>query len=1272
MILEGIRLRRKRIFIIIILIALAGCAALYLMASSVLKTFNDPRLIASFLQQKLGAPVEIKKVTTSYTGKLVLKGVRVNQPAELNEEGEFLVIPEVVIRFQPWKVLANPSLESADRIDLIEPTLTLTPRLIDWFAARYGKEGALEAMPPLSVRSGSLDMTVGAEAYPLFFREMRGKASVKKGGLEFRFRGKAEDLVESWEVSGIAGPGAHREVQVAIHAMGLEKIGERIGRKDLPLEGKAEITASMSGTGQPLWKGSISIDRAKLGKVEVAGITSQFVQSAEKTEIPQCTVKLFGGGFKGSGELRQVKSASSLRIKGDFLDISLEEVRRIWDRIPLRGNVSGSLSVELTPAKVTSEGTFLMKEGTLFSSTSFERLEGGYCLTPQGVILKNTTMKTEVGNLTLAGTLKKDRFRLTVGCRELNLKKPLEELKSLKVAPGGTVKGVLEGTIDNTVFEGSAEVPSLTVGEKMIGKVALQGSLIIKGTTVRFSDLALALGKEHLALSGTLTRDEKKRLHLSLPAISPSLVEAFSPVPFSGYVKLDADTMNLALEGDKTSMKGTLEAGKGALAGMAFKNISLSFEGGGEKPLALKGTVACQEPLQLEGTLDKDKADLSFATKKCSYQDMELRAARLVVHQAKGSFRGELEAEEIKTGKELFRDPKITFSQEVAGHTTLGGSMAWHGQVMELSGLLSRASQEVRFSHDSFPLGAFSTGHEKAPLEGRAKVEIICRKDKESLRTLVKLASDSLVAGGRKLPPLSSLFTVKDEVLEFSLLRLMGRKSPLDFTGTLSLKNNRAALKAALKDYDLAELSDMLGPSSASPPQSPPAANAPAAIAGKITGTLSMSGPLEKPEMAFEGTATGLGFQDLALGGGKVRFTLGGPTLSGEFTPQAPSVCLASLMGKGKGELSRLLGEGWKEMRLSFSRRDKEALTVRGEALHEVLGKTLFSGVVKDKGWDFTIEPEKFSLESLQFAKPEISLSHDGEKLAGTISAPSGRLQEMAVASPRFTFRESQGGGLAFSGSCRLEGSEASVEGESAGGALSAVVKFPEMDLKSSGFFPLKDDRLSGKAAVEVRINEGKEKSRKVVVSSESLKWDGKKLPRLTLEGEEKKGLFFISALRVHFEDGPLFLAGNVSPEKQSLMLNGKIEGNSIPMLVDRLGGTMPDIQGNLQGALSLSGPLKKPDFSYDGRVLNLVYQGKELGDGTLRLSGNSDGMKGRLDLDKKPKLQVGISQANVEVSYYFTLEGTPKNPVVKPHATDTKLHVSPSVIWNLFRAGTY
>ena len=200
-----------------------------------------------------------------------------------------------------------------------------------------------------------------------------------------------------------------------------------------------------------------------------------------------------------------------------------------------------------------------------------------------------------------------------------------------------------------------------------------------------------------------------------------------------------------------------------------------------------------------------------------------------------------------------------------------------------------------------------------------------------------------------------------------------------------------------------------------------------------------------------------------------------------------------------------------------------------------------------------------------------------------------------------------------------------------------------------------------GDGTLKATLPQVNEKSLRFSFQSENLYWAKKKLPPdQSLMQSRKRAFSSFSALRIFTGTTPILLAGTINLDTQTCALNGNIEEASLPTLIDLAGGKAPDLQGNLSGRLTIQGDLKKPEFHFDGRVLKIVYKGRNRGDGTLKVGGTSQAINGRLDLDKPPGFKEGIAQANVEMSYYFLIEGTAKDPIIKPQTTGAETQCQP------------
>ncbi|MDQ7827070.1 MAG: hypothetical protein RDV48_30010 [Candidatus Eremiobacteraeota bacterium] len=376
---------------------------------------------------------------------------------------------------------------------------------------------------------------------------------------------------------------------------------------------------------------------------------------------------------------------------------------------------------------------------------------------------------------------------------------------------------------------------------------------------------------------------------------------------------------------------------------------------------------------------------------------------------------------------------------------------------------------------------------------------------------------------------------------------------------------------------------------------------------------------------------------------------------------------IASLLrADRKGSLTDALKGGWKEMSITLSQKGGAPLEFRGKTLHTLLGKILFTGKMGKRSREMTFSLRQVSFATLTLMEPELRLKENGESLTGSLSSKTGKMEEFLLVAPHFAFEAHDG--LAFTGNCIIFDSNATISGKCSAESMHYTVKIPSFNLKNLSTFKIREDNLSGVGYLKATIIQGNEKSLFFSLESENLYWAKKKLPRISLDGEQKKGILLISALSIFTGTSPILLEGAINIEKQTCALNGRIEEASLQALIDMAGGKAPDLQGRLSGGLDIMGELKKPEFHFEGRVLQLVYKGKDMGDGTLKVSGTSQAINGRLDLDRPPGLRAGIAPANVEMTYYVLIGGTVKDPVFKPQTTGPRLTVNPGGIWKFFQ----
>lgn len=1285
--------------IVILLIAISLAAVLIVKARSYLATLNDPGVFSEILSHELGCPVTVGKVKMSLAGRLTLYEISATSPESKAGNHEFLFIPRLEIHFNLWKTFRSPGIECADSVEVVEPRLILESGLIDWLKKRFEeRQLARGKIPTIAIKSGSLKLALERSNWT--FQRIQGKIAKKGDAFTYGLKGSSDDLSERWDIKGDyqsggaavssqEGPGSTEaanksggtgSVKLFVNDLNLASYGEMFGETE-PVEGRVMLEAESSDLSN--WKGTVKSKGITARKTRVTKLSAAFTSAKDNLEISALSFDLYDGKFQGSGKATLSKDSQALQISGSFSDIS--STKALSKDIPLKGKVSGTVEVKGSGKKLMAGGTFGIGKGS-YSETRFQSVQGGFSYTPSLISLKKVVAVTGDGQFTIDGAVKGKTFEMKISCPSFTGKESLKDLCDVTLPPeGGVLKCYVKGTVDAFTAMVDAQLTSIRFGSRDLTNVRIKGTINVDRQNYSFEGLELLIGDRHFPLFGSITKG--KETHIILEKLSAGILEPLTGLPIEKYLSTEGMTLDV-VEKEK-SLSGEITAGKGHIRDYPFSGMKIEIHQASGGATTFSGNVAGKEPIRISGKSEHEVTELSASASRFEMKGIALQSPLLSIIIKEGKTSGELAAKLMSLGKDNVDSPRIKFEEKAKESYELTGALAWNKNPFAITGTMNSKATDLtlvceKFKTESLQTGSGDTkpggdGDKKSPASGDKKPPAGDGRDKAgsgdghfsgvaSVKVkahfagneksyAINLASSDLAYGDRKFPPLEASISTQDDKIVFNSLVLKTKEGALTLTG--SMKDDALYLESSLKEQSLDSLSSLMEKESSS-----------GGVRGRLTGKLILKGSPTNLSYSFNGAGANMFIKDLKLGSGSLSLSGTGKAFSGTFAPQQPDMLIASLMkSSGKGELSELMGHGWSKMSITFSEKDKNTMSLKGSASHEALGSVTFEGEVAEKTWDMTLHTQKLGLKSIAMVEPEIHLTCDGDKMKGNLKSREGKTSNDTLGSPSFSFEELEGGAMSFSGSFQLKGSEATVTGKTEGDSMDMVVKIPECNIKTLTGDKLKDDKLSGTAQVEATLHEGLEKTSRFSIDSSSLSWGDKKLPRISVEGEEKKGLVLVSALKVYIgQEKPLYFTGNISPEKQSCVLNGRIEGTSIPLLVDLIGGNCADIQGNLQGALAVEGSFKDPEFRYEGRMLNLVYQGKNMGDGKLNVSGTKSKVDGRLDLDNPPKYKAGISSANVEMSYYFTIGGTPKDLVIKPQTASTKLNVSPSLIWQLFQ----
>jgi len=1254
--MKDLKLKKRYLFIAAALLAGILFLAGTLFVQQEMKRLCSTSYIAALLSGKLGCPVSIEKSQVMPMNRLSLQKISIAMPGELNSDDEVASIPEATVMFNPWLSLWHRE-AAVQAIELREPRITLTGSFIDWLSKRPGTKG--EASPTLLVRSGSLRLDPGGKGKAWIIDDLKGKVTSRDGSYRLELNGTSGDSSESWQCDATFHGEGDREFKLTIDRLDMAKAAARLSL-DLPLHGEADVTLEAPRARELSFAGSLESKQLQVKKATFTEVKSRFRGTGQKISVESLEGNICKGQFKGSGEITRGGRAPLLRFEGELVKASTSLARELAPRLPGGGTMNATVRLGGTLDEIGAEGAFTIDKPRIEGLHECSSIQGNFSLKGERLSLVKTDITAREGKGRIDGTITGNKIDMTIKVHELDLGAALPPSSPLTLAPGGTLEGRLAGTTGESRFEGALAIPGVAIGNRQAGALQLSGTITMPPRSAAFEGLALTLGKKQCLVNGSAREGVGGKMEIQLQGLPLSLLDLFSDPGghFEGSpLSVQATTGDDALSAEVKSGKGAI-----ALKGMGaidFKSLSVSLASGKNRPLSLKGTLERTTPISLEGTMEKGELALTIHTAGIQLKDFSLKGFTLSLSGKGRATSGSLAVNECAVSsfeKEKAGKVQLAFKGEEGAPLGFNGSLLWRGHPFTLAGSFQPGDIfSLTAKARDFPLATLLEG-KKLPVEGKGDIHLSLGRGRGKNEVTMDIRSAAAGKQKEAKPSFNAHITLKNDLLEFSPLELRNGEKALSLRGNVAMKGLRLSLKGALRDQsisDYAFLNEKLLSRSR----------------GSLTGEIQLEGTLEAPLVSFKGTCRDLVVNDLPCGTGTLTLSQDKEKLSGSFTPRSADTLLGAFV-KGEGKLNDLLVKGWKSLELSFQGKDEKSIAFSGSGEQSSLGRVSFKGERSGDDISLNITPQRLALDEMTFPEPSLHISAKGGKLQGTISAGSATVQGTTISSPQFSFEEKEKGLLAFSGTCGIPQGDATISGESRGGPMNLKITIPSFSLKNLDMLKDQGANLSGTARLEAQVAGKEEKTMTFKVESDSIRWKDKKLPRITLEGEKKKTLILISALRIYIDGKPLFFAGNVVPDREKVLLNGRMEGMSIAPLVDMMGGKAPDIQGALSGTIAIDGDLRKPDFRYQGRILSLNYQGRQMGDGNLNVSGNKDAIKGKLDLDKRPTYKAGIAPANLEMSYFFIIEGTPQNMVIKPQTADTRVNINPNLIWQLFRMG--
>lgn len=235
---------------------------------------------------------------------------------------------------------------------------------------------------------------------------------------------------------------------------------------------------------------------------------------------------------------------------------------------------------------------------------------------------------------------------------------------------------------------------------------------------------------------------------------------------------------------------------------------------------------------------------------------------------------------------------------------------------------------------------------------------------------------------------------------------------------------------------------------------------------------------------------------------------------------------------------------------------------------------------------------------------------------------------------------------------------------------LNLKANFNNLSFEATGKAFPEISGVSGNARGNVAIKKlGKSLTVLLQAASDDLAVSGKKLPPATASVTLEDDALVFNPLVFSNKDISLKLNGKLFYKQKRIKLTGSLKGDSIEKLSALIKDYLPGLKGNLAGDFSIEGDLDRPEVKYNGKIMNLIYDNKIVGDGIINIASDKNGvLSGRFDLDKPLEYISKLPKGSIKLHLYFDISGTVKKPVFTPSTTDTKIDIDPSQIWEILK----
>jgi autotransporter translocation and assembly factor TamB len=235
-----------------------------------------------------------------------------------------------------------------------------------------------------------------------------------------------------------------------------------------------------------------------------------------------------------------------------------------------------------------------------------------------------------------------------------------------------------------------------------------------------------------------------------------------------------------------------------------------------------------------------------------------------------------------------------------------------------------------------------------------------------------------------------------------------------------------------------------------------------------------------------------------------------------------------------------------------------------------------------------------------------------------------------------------------FSGSVLKNGGKIQVRGLLDGNRIN--VNFASSTL-SSGQIPFRQKsfpQLEGKLVFSGTVTGTQDAPFiKISASLSSCKWERRHLTSISGSASGTSREMKVPGIRLLEASPEISFRGSIFPEKQTLLLRAKVNGNSLSSMAAMFGhGMPPGLTGDFLGTVSLSGLLTDIAAVLDGKLRNIAFAGHRLGEGEMKLKTTKERLEGRIYLSGEAVSVTFPSRIpGVKARPFIRLSGNPRNP---------------------------